>query len=162
MIDRDPQELLADMQDHLRRNPPPDLTAGQLGDLSIRAHIAKVHGQQNVGRCGNRFTTTISSLPVPRGVCALPAGHAGWHRSDEGTEWNDPREPGTTRVEYGVRLHWNDGTTEDMPRASRVDAARTVALHAQKRAEDPGWRATAELICRTVTTSPWTTATEGA
>lgn len=66
-----------------------------------------------------------------------------------------------TRVEYGVRLHWDNGHTEEFPRGSREQAEQTVALHAQKRAEVAGWVTTAELIQRTVTTSPWTTVTEG-
>lgn len=35
------------------------------------------------GRCGDRGP--ILGSP---GVCALPHGHGGWHRSDAGTEWN--------------------------------------------------------------------------
>lgn len=33
-----------------------------------------------VGRCGDRLMTL-------KDVCALPAGHAGWHKADNGCEW---------------------------------------------------------------------------
>lgn len=38
-----------------------------------------------VGRCGNTLPDAITGGPDP--VCALPAGHDGWHRSDTGSEW---------------------------------------------------------------------------
>jgi hypothetical protein len=40
---------------------------------------------RNVGRCGDRLPAGIGN-PAN---CALPAGHAGWHRADNGvTEWS--------------------------------------------------------------------------
>ena len=59
------------------------------------------------------------------------------------------------RVEYGVRLRWDNGQTEDHPRESIYDAEQTVALHAHRRRVTPGWTARAELIRRTVTVGPW-------
>lgn len=67
---------------------------------------------------------------------------------------------GDTRTEYGVRLTWNDGTVGELPRLTRAAAEESVALHARNRVERPGWKATAELIQRTVTTGPWAEATE--
>lgn len=43
-----------------------------------------------VGRCGNQAPTVLpigQSLPLI--ICALPSGHAGWHRSESGTQWNE-------------------------------------------------------------------------
>ncbi|MCW6008715.1 hypothetical protein K1W54_29840 [Micromonospora sp. CPCC 205371] len=41
---------------------------------------------ESVGRCGERATDMFSGMPPL--VCALPAGHAGWHRDDGGAEWS--------------------------------------------------------------------------
>ncbi|MCZ1075071.1 hypothetical protein [Rhodococcus sp. A5(2022)] len=40
-----------------------------------------------VGRCGMPMpaTSAVSGLRPP--PCCLPAGHPGWHRNDDGTEW---------------------------------------------------------------------------
>lgn len=40
-----------------------------------------------VGRCGmpTPVTAAVPGLRPP--PCCLPAGHAGWHRNDDGTEW---------------------------------------------------------------------------
>ncbi|MEW2474627.1 hypothetical protein AB0875_12630 [Micromonospora gifhornensis] len=38
-----------------------------------------------VGRCGQTPPTMFNHAPRP--VCALPAGHPGWHRADDGCEW---------------------------------------------------------------------------
>lgn len=42
---------------------------------------------QTAGRCGNQLTTTITGVPLPSMICALPHGHDGWHRADSGAEW---------------------------------------------------------------------------
>lgn len=62
-------------------------------------------------------------------------------------------------IEYGARVRWDDGTVVDLPRGSRKVAQATVDMHTSARAENPKWRATAELIQRTITitTSPWAT-----
>lgn len=60
-----------------------------------------------------------------------------------------------SRIEYGTRITWDDGAVEDMLRGSREAAETTVALHVRRRTEDPGHRATAKLIQRTITTGPW-------
>jgi hypothetical protein len=39
-----------------------------------------------VGRCGDHCPTVLPTNGTI--ICALPARHEGWHRSDEGTEWN--------------------------------------------------------------------------
>jgi hypothetical protein len=39
----------------------------------------------SVGRCGEAAPTIVTH--APRLICALPAGHAGWHRADDGCEW---------------------------------------------------------------------------
>lgn len=43
-----------------------------------------------VGRCGQRAPTALDAEldgMLPPIVCALPAGHAGWHRDERGAEW---------------------------------------------------------------------------
>lgn len=40
----------------------------------------KISELGQVGRCGDRLMTL-------KDVCALPAGHAGWHKADNGCEW---------------------------------------------------------------------------
>lgn len=46
-----------------------------------------------VGRCGQASLTIFSDTGRP--VCALPSGHAGWHRADDGCEWGiaEPSQP---------------------------------------------------------------------
>ncbi|MEU3452269.1 hypothetical protein ABZ671_01300 [Micromonospora sp. NPDC006766] len=42
-----------------------------------------------VGRCGDHAPTIpTTGAPIPPAVCALPHGHAGWHRSDNDAEWS--------------------------------------------------------------------------
>lgn len=43
--------------------------------------------QPDTGRCGDS-APTIRGLCNRLDVCALPHGHTGWHRSDEGAEWS--------------------------------------------------------------------------
>lgn len=55
----------------------------------------------NDGRCGD-VTPQLFRSQLLREHCALPAGHAGWHRSDEGAEWTwhgpePPEKPGMFR-----------------------------------------------------------------
>lgn len=38
-----------------------------------------------VGRCGNRAPALFSETPA---ACCLPSGHPGWHRADDGSEWD--------------------------------------------------------------------------
>lgn len=40
-----------------------------------------VIGRRGTGRCGGKRQP----------ICALPAGHPGWHRADDGCEWGIPR-----------------------------------------------------------------------
>jgi hypothetical protein len=40
----------------------------------------------SVGRCGHHMVGLVDVRPMP--VCALPAGHAGWHKGDDGAEWS--------------------------------------------------------------------------
>jgi hypothetical protein len=44
-------------------------------------------GREAIGRCGDEWPTNGENYGLPFKWCALPAGHAGWHRSDRGTEW---------------------------------------------------------------------------
>lgn len=41
---------------------------------------------ETVGRCGASAGEFASN---PAMICALPHGHAGWHKSDDGAEWNE-------------------------------------------------------------------------
>lgn len=43
------------------------------------------------GRCGIAAPVTTWMSHAPRPVCALPHGHAGWHRADDGCEWGQIR-----------------------------------------------------------------------
>lgn len=59
-----------------------DLTYNaQVAEHVADAHNAWLDGRARVGRCGNLCPTPS---PAPRQVqlCALPAGHPGWHRGD--------------------------------------------------------------------------------
>ncbi len=59
-------------------------------------------------------------------------------------------------VEYGIRITWDDGTVEDLPRDSQAQAVRSLEMHTRARRGRAGWRVTAaELIERTITTGPW-------
>lgn len=42
---------------------------------------------RTTGRCGDTLTTGTITI-APRTVCALPFGHQGWHRADNGAEWS--------------------------------------------------------------------------
>jgi hypothetical protein len=63
---------------------------------------------------------------------------------------------GTETVEqWGTRLTWDGHTEEHLTGRSRDDAQRRVDLHRRARVEQPGWRATAELVHRHQHTTPW-------
>lgn len=64
-------------------------------------------------------------------------------------------EGAETRTEWGTRITWDDGAVEDSACPSEAFARRRVAMHAEKRAHRPGWRAAAELISREIRTGPW-------
>ena len=56
--------------------------------VAIAEHLAG-QPQPGPGRCGS---LAPSMKPVERQeCCALLSGHAGWHRGDYGSEWNDPQ-----------------------------------------------------------------------
>lgn len=81
-----------------------------------------------VGRCGDRAPTVLPpelDASMPAIICALPAGHPGWHRADGGAEWGDwepdlsavgggPEVPPKSDLEsFEVNAYWlNDGTAE--------------------------------------------------
>lgn len=54
---------------------------------------------RTTGRCGDTLTTGTITF-APRTVCALPFGHQGWHRADNGAEWS--RDPASTASAYLV------------------------------------------------------------
>lgn len=60
-----------------------------------------------VGRCGMPMPVTEVVPGLRRPPCYLPAGHAGWHRNDDGTEWGrvpiagSPGEVTVTRDDEG-------------------------------------------------------------
>ncbi|MEU1763327.1 hypothetical protein [Micromonospora sp. NPDC005652] len=102
------------------------------------------------GRCG---AAGLVSLAQSRLACELPSGHGGWHR-DGVTEWS--ALPTETRVQYGVRITFDDGHVEDQLLHPLQAAQARVDCHRRRRAESPGWRAAkAEVIERTVITSAW-------
>lgn len=49
-----------------------------------------------IGRCGQMPPRSVTHAPLP--VCALAAGHPGWHRSDDGCEWGDVPQPWALRA----------------------------------------------------------------
>lgn len=59
---------------------PPEVGIDRLADRSVVA-----------GRCGIAAPVTTWMSHAPRPVCALPHGHAGWHRADDGCEWGQIR-----------------------------------------------------------------------
>lgn len=70
-----------------------ELARSSISDAGLREVIAGMAestttrvDDQRVGRCGDTLTPLLPGSP--RSVCALPAGHAGWHRADDGGEWS--------------------------------------------------------------------------
>lgn len=64
------------------------------GDYQVKARVAELvkESARSTGRCGSFGRPMLSPAGGPAlspPVCALPAGHAGWHRGDD-AEWNDP------------------------------------------------------------------------
>ncbi|GGM27857.1 hypothetical protein GCM10011608_10850 [Micromonospora sonchi] len=84
-----------------------------------------------VGRCGDHAPTIPGLTPGGSPVCALPHGHAGWHRDDNGTEWNiatpaDSAEPPAVDLRHlAVILTYGKQAADRMG-----DAALTAALGA--------------------------------
>lgn len=104
-----------------------------------------------LGRCDATGPVAPEQTPL---VCELPNSHGGWHR-DGVTEWTNA-EPAETRTEYGVRITFDDGHTEDQSVHALYAAESRVEFHRKRRADVPGWRAAkAEVIYRTVTTAGW-------
>ncbi|WP_047891758.1 hypothetical protein [Micromonospora sp. RV43] len=104
----------------------------------------------SLGRCGAAGPVSPAQLRL---ACELPSGHGGWHR-DGITEWTTL--PAETRVQYGVRITFDDGHVEDQLLHPLQAAQKRVDYHRRRRAESPGWRAAnAEVIEQTVTTSAW-------
>lgn len=119
------------------------------------------------GRCGNSAPTFIGGPPE---LCVLLAGHAGWHRSDQGGEWNDVRSTPTERpaadngdeVERAARAifdaedsdpDWWDDEAGRCRRLARVAlAARRPATEAEETREEWGvlavWQDTEEFLNR--------------
>ena len=96
------------LRDALRDGPPPSL-----GSPADRA--------QDVGRCGVIAPNLALLASRNRPVCRLPAGHAGWHRGDDRSEWVevDPTTraqgtalPAETAVETTAHPAQGDGGPE--------------------------------------------------
>jgi Rad3-related DNA helicase len=102
-----------------------------LHHLADRPSLADdaAHAQRENELAGCRIALQDATEAVEAAALGSPAGRA----------------QGEVTVEYGVRIQWNDGRTEDQPRGSFLDAERTAAT----------WTATAQVIRRTVTTGPW-------
>ncbi len=58
----------------------------------LAAEVARLREESaRVGRCGAESRRLHPDGRAEPTFCALPAGHAGWHRDDSGTtEWNGP------------------------------------------------------------------------
>lgn len=77
--------------------------------------------RENVGRCGQTAPGLGETMVGP---CRLDAGHAGWHRADDGSEWGPvPRPP----IESGLVVRQGDTLVLVVPGDSVVDEA-TVAM----------------------------------
>jgi hypothetical protein len=87
------------------------------------AAVAALRGPSpaEAGRCGHEAPRVVDGPPVH---CALAAGHAGWHRGADGSEWSD-RSPADKTTGAPVLLH---------PGEWRLSRADVVA--ASEKAED--------------------------
>lgn len=56
-----------------------------------------------VGRCGDPAPAVLTVAPAGATCCALPHGHAGWHRDDHGTEWHNSHPPAITPPAVDLR-----------------------------------------------------------
>jgi hypothetical protein len=110
-----------------------DLAAKAIHDANYRNAAADLWGQERHREEARRLAR--AALDAVAGLL-LP----------EGSE---------TRTEWGTRITLDDGRVDDVRCESEEFARRRVALHAERRATWPGWRATAELLRRTVITTPW-------
>lgn len=58
---------------------------------SDAAWVFQTLNRPQAGRCGKTGPELIHPPGSRhRSLCALPAGHAGWHRDDDGQEWSEP------------------------------------------------------------------------
>lgn len=79
-------------RDHGRPDfvPSPPTAATRCGIRAVVAHLEQT-APAAVGRCG-----VVSPLMLEDqdgfSTCCLPAGHAGWHRGDTGSEWGVARD----------------------------------------------------------------------
>jgi hypothetical protein len=64
-----------------------------------------VNARGTAGRCGEQTPEIVGGVAE---YCALPAGHAGWHRGDQGAEWSPAESvivrPGDTVI-FRVNRH---------------------------------------------------------
>ncbi len=83
----------------------------------------------SVGRCGETPKSLFDgAAPV---TCALPAGHAGWHLSDGGTEWGMPAE--TDRLVVAVldrAIVWRQDLAGNVLDLSAEESALVAAVDA--------------------------------
>jgi len=74
-----------------------------------------------VGRCGYRAPVVFPGTPS-HVFCKLPAGHAGWHKADDGGEWTPAAEP-ESAIEARVRAQVAAEMREAEERAFRAGLA---------------------------------------
>ncbi|WBB94223.1 hypothetical protein [Verrucosispora sp. WMMC514] len=71
-----------------------------VGPDGVNVRAAEGPEPAAAGRCGDRLTSPPAVLaPLAPIVCALPHGHTGWHRSDQGTEWTNTSDGEATRAD---------------------------------------------------------------
>lgn len=86
--------------------------------------------EPNIGRCGEQTPALPGTTPDPRWSthCALPHGHAGWHRDDHSAEWANTTPPAATGVDL---RHLAVILNEGQKAADRIqDPGLSVALGA--------------------------------
>ncbi|OKI47288.1 hypothetical protein [Micromonospora sp. CB01531] len=62
------------------------------GLRAVLAHLADAGRLTTNGRCGDIAPNLSLIASHIRQVCCLTAGHAGWHRGDDGSEWVEHNE----------------------------------------------------------------------
>lgn len=110
----------------------------------------------SAGRCGAAGSLLLipaaGQVPGPS-VCALPAGHFGWHRADDGLEWKLRETPAPEAQERLRRLipHLEPRQAAELDRLLEADsvANEIVDLRSRtQRAEDLGAEAKRQLRVR--------------
>ncbi|MBM0235931.1 hypothetical protein JNW88_00315 [Micromonospora sp. ATA32] len=82
------------------------------------------------GRCGDIAPSLSLLASRIRQTCRLTAGHAGWHRGDDGSEWVEHGPADAARQQHHVIAFTGDGTwsLEHPPSCAAVGRCRVAVL----------------------------------